>query len=93
MLSLRSLAFILYSAIRRACALSGAAIHCFPDTTMAKIIGTNMLANMTATNSKSRRFMCSLLRTIYTSQGDHGSGRKGPAMKHPRGRSSFEPYV
>jgi hypothetical protein len=31
MLSLRSLAFILCSAIRRACALSCAALHCSPD--------------------------------------------------------------
>jgi hypothetical protein len=28
-----------------------------------------------ATNTKSRRSMCSLLRTAYNSQGDHGSGR------------------
>src|SRR5580704_11849332 len=50
MLSLRSLAFILYSAIRRACALSCAALHCFPDRTKANIIGknthTSMLASM-----------------------------------------------
>jgi hypothetical protein len=71
MLSLRSLAFILYSAIRRARALSSAALHRFPDRTKALIIGrsmlTNMIASMLATNSKSRRSMRSLLRSVYTS--------------------------
>jgi hypothetical protein len=67
MLSLRSLAFILYSAIRRSRALSCAALRCSPDTTKAQIIGTNVLASMPATNSKSQRFMCSLLRAVYTS--------------------------
>ena len=36
MLSLRSLAFILASAIRRARALSCAALHCFPDRISGK---------------------------------------------------------
>ncbi len=27
--------------------------------------------------------MCSLLRTVYPSQGDHGSGRKGPFPTQP----------
>ena len=66
MLSLRSLAFIRYPAIRRARALSCAALYCFPDRTMAKIIGknthTNMLANMPPSNSKSQRSMRRLLR-------------------------------
>ena len=66
MLSLRSLAFILCSAIRRSRALSCASLHCFPDRAKAKIIiGTNMLANMLATISKSRRSMCSLPLSVY----------------------------
>jgi hypothetical protein len=75
MLSLRSLAFILCSAIRRARALSCSDLHCFPDRTKAKNIGRNTLMSVPATNTKSRRSMCSLLRTAYNSQGDHGSGR------------------
>ena len=69
MLSLRSLAFIRYSAIRRARALSCVALDCFPDRTTTKemIIGTNKLASVPATHSKSQRFMCSLLRILYTS--------------------------
>ena len=54
MLSLRSLAFILYSAIRRACALSCAALHCFPDRTKALIIEKKIATTIekkTATNS------------------------------------------
>ena len=82
MLSLRSLAFILCSAIRRARALSCAALHCFPDIIngrkrrkMATNNETKMATNMAAP-------MCSLPRTVYTSQGDHGSGRKGPPLRH-----------
>jgi len=67
MLSLRSLAFILCSAIRRVRALSCSALH--PDR--GRRMATNMATNMAA-------LMWSLLRTVYTSQGDHGSGRKGP---------------
>ena len=63
MLNLRSLAFILASAIRRARALSSAALHCFPNPKKAMIIGKNMLANMTT--SKTQRSMCSLIRTVY----------------------------
>ena len=73
MLSLRSLAFILCSAIRRARALSCAALHCFPDI----LNGRKMAENMAAP-------MCSLPRKVYTSQGDHGSGRKGPVLGHLR---------
>jgi len=72
MLSLRSLAFILCSAIRRARALSSAALHCFPDIINAEKMATNNAKKM-ATNMAAP--MCSLLRTVYTSQGDHGSGR------------------
>jgi hypothetical protein len=57
MLSLRSLAFILCSAIRRARALSSAALHCFPDIINAEKMATNMAAPM-----------CSLLREVYTSR-------------------------
>ena len=72
MLSLRSLAFILASAIRRARALSCAAL--FPDIIMRKIapkivtknppnIGTNMTAFS----------MCSLLQTLYPPTRSPGS--------------------
>ena len=53
MLSLRSLAFILYSAIRRARALSCAALHSFPDPAKAMIIG----------RKKVKKSMCSVLET------------------------------
>lgn len=70
MLSLRSLAFILCSAIRRSRALSSAALHCFPDSTITIGITmlTNRLASMPATNTKSRRSMRGLLPTLYTSK-------------------------
>ena len=65
MLSLRSLAFILWSAIRRARALSCAALHCFPDRINGRKMrkkatnnGKKMATNMTA-------LMCSL-RSQYT---------------------------
>jgi hypothetical protein len=79
MLSLRSLAFILYSAIRRARALSCAALHSFPDriTTMALTIGTNMLASVPATNSKSQGCTSDLLRTVYASPGPSRLDRIG----------------
>jgi hypothetical protein len=67
MFSLRSLAFILCSAIRRARALSCAALHCCPD-----IINGRKMATAAP--------MCSLLRTVYASQSDHGSGRKRPFL-------------
>src|SRR5580704_11961722 len=79
MLSLRSLAFILCSAIRRACALSCAALHSFPD-----IINGRKRRKMATNNARKMATaapMCSLLRRVYTSQGDHGSGRKGPFVK------------
>jgi hypothetical protein len=68
MLSLRSLAFILCSAIRRARALSSAALHCFPDMINGSKMATSN-ATKTATNMASAT--CSLLRPVYTSQGDH----------------------
>lgn len=71
MLSLRSLAFILCSAIRRERALSCAAVHCFPDIINGRKMATNMAAPM-----------CSLLRTVYTFHGDHGSARKKPPLRH-----------
>jgi len=80
MSSLRSLAFILASAIRLARALSCPALHCFPGGTKALIKHRNMLTklpNMPAMNSKSRRSMCSLLRTVYISKAITLGG-KGP---------------
>jgi hypothetical protein len=64
MLSLRILAFILCSAIRRSRALSCSAFQCFPDTTKAMIIDKNMLGSVTS--SKTQRSMCNLLRAVYT---------------------------
>src|SRR5205085_3438087 len=75
MLSLRSLAFILCSAIRRARALSCAALHCSPDRINGRKMATNTDTNI-ATNLAAP--MCSLLRTVYAAKGDHGSGRTGP---------------
>lgn len=63
MLSLRSLAFILCSAIRRARALSCAARHCFPD----RINGRNATNNERKMDINMTAPMCSLLRTLYTS--------------------------
>ena len=67
MLSLRSLAFILCSAIRRSRALSCAALHCFPDATKTMISGKNMLTSDPAAASNSQRFMCSLRRALCAS--------------------------
>src|SRR6185437_3778049 len=58
MLSLRSLAFILCSAIRRARSLSCAALHCFPDR--IRTMATNMATNMAMAAP-----MCNLLRRVY----------------------------
>src|ERR1700735_3225996 len=80
MLSLRSLAFILCSAIRRARALSCAALHCFPDINGRK---RRQIATNNATKMATAAPMCSLLRTVYASQGDHGSGGKGPFPTQP----------
>jgi len=60
MLSLRSLAFILASAIRRARALSCSALQCFSDIIGRKTatnIGRNIATNMAAS-------MCSLPQTL-----------------------------
>jgi hypothetical protein len=64
MLSLRSLAFILCSAIRRARALSSIALHCFPDRINGRKMATNTATNKATIFSAS---MCSLLRRVYTS--------------------------
>ena len=80
MLSLRSLAFILYSAIRRARALSCATLQCFPDRTEALIIGTNMLASVPATNSKSQRSMCSLTNSLHLPKAITARGAKGTGL-------------
>ena len=71
MLSLRSLAFILCSAIRRARALSCSALHCFPDR-INRISGRKMATNMATKMAKDwpLPWRC-LLRTVYTSLGDH----------------------
>jgi hypothetical protein len=77
MLSLRSLAFILCSAIRRARPLSCAALHCFPDSRHGIIeqkMATNMATNRAASMSVS-------YEQFTSGQGDHGSGRKGPLVK------------
>lgn len=76
MLSLRSLAFILCSAIRRTRASSCAALHCFPD-----IINGRKRRAMAANSEKKMAThapMGSLLRTVYPSQADHVSWRKAP---------------
>lgn len=88
MLSLRSLAFILYSAIRRARALSCAALHCSPDRAKALMNARKMatkLATNTATNTATNlaASMCSLLRTAYL-PGDHRSGRAKGRLKDQR---------
>jgi hypothetical protein len=62
MLSLRSLAFILASAIRRARALSSAALHCSPDrisgTKMATKRATNMAINAAINRAASMSASC-----------------------------------
>jgi len=69
MLSLRSLAFIPCSAIRRARDLSCAALDCSPDRINGRKMAINIATNMAAP-------LCSLPCTVYF-QGDLGSG-KGP---------------
>jgi hypothetical protein len=79
MSSLRSLAFSLCSAIRRARALSCAALHCFPDI----ISGRKMASNdgiKTATNPAVP--MCSLLDEQYTPRKASLLVRKGPPLRH-----------
>jgi hypothetical protein len=83
MLSLRSLAFILCSAIRRARALSCAALHCFPDII---IIGWKMATN-NATKIATAAPMCTLIRRVYTSQAPPKAitarGAKDPFRDYP----------
>ena len=75
MLSLRSLAFILASAIRRARALSCAALQCFPDIIGRKIaiksatkIATRMAAGMAQSPANS----------LHLSRRDHASAQSTP---------------
>ena len=75
MLSLRSLAFILCSAIRRARALSCAALHCFPDIINGRKMATNN-ARKLATNLASA--MCSLLRQYTPPKAITARGAKDP---------------
>ena len=75
MLSLRSLAFILASARRRARALSCAALHCFPDIIIGRKMATN-IGRKTAT--KRAAPMCSLLRTVYPPKAITARGAKDP---------------
>src|SRR4030095_789955 len=63
MLNLRSLAFILASARRRARALSCAALHCLPDITMGRKIANKVGRKMA---TKSAAPMVSLLQPGYT---------------------------
>ena len=65
MLSLRSLAFILCSAIRRVRALSSASLHCLPDIINAEKMAANNAKKM-ATNMAAP--MCSLLGIVYASR-------------------------
>jgi hypothetical protein len=79
MLSLRSLAFILCSAIRRSRALSSAVFHSFPDRIISKhrIIGKKM-----ATNRAAAMFVS--YEQFIPSKAIAG-WRKGPFVGHPRG--------
>jgi len=81
-LSLRSLAFILASAIRRARAVSSAALHRSPDRTSRGKMAAKMAAKMA---TKMAKFMPVPYEQFNTSQGDHGSGHKGPFATHWRG--------
>ena len=58
MLSLRSLAFIRCSAIRRARALSCAALHCFPDRISGRNIARNKATKMPAKTATKLAVAC-----------------------------------
>jgi len=77
MLSLRSLAFILCSAIRRARALSCAALRSFPNIKNGRQMATNNETKM-ATAAP----MCSLRRTVYASKAITARGSKDPFERH-----------
>jgi hypothetical protein len=89
MLSLRSLAFILASAIRRARALSCAALHCSDiiNRRQRRKMATN---NPTEMATAGPGCMCSLLRTVYASEADHGSVEwiEGRARKEANARAN-----
>ena len=74
MLSLRSLAFILCSAIRRARSLSCAALHCFPDIINGRTMATNNATKM----ATAAPMLCSLIRTVYTFKAITARGAKDP---------------
>jgi len=76
MLSLRSLAFILCSAIRRARALSCAAFHCFPD-----VIDGRKRRKMATNNARkiaTAAPMCSLLPEYTPPKAITARGAKDP---------------
>jgi len=77
MLSLRSLAFILASAIRRSRALSCAALHRSPDriSISGRKIAANMAAKMTTMSISCEQF--------YNFLGSVGTSRRSPTQKTP----------
>lgn len=87
MLSLRSLAFILCSAIRRARALSCAALHCFPDIINARKRGK--MATNNARTMATAAPMCSLLTTSIRLPRRSRLGAQRTSYEH-RARS-YEP--
>jgi len=81
MLSLRSLAFILASAIRRARALSCAALHCSPDRISGRKMATKRAANM-ATNPAAS------MSVSYEQSTPSRLGPDIPALSSPRIQST-----
>jgi hypothetical protein len=88
MLSLRSLAFILCSAIRRARALSCAALDCPPHMINNMATAAPQKGRKRATNNATKMCMCSFLRTVYTSQ---GRSRLGEIQSSPLTKIQTDP--
>ena len=87
MLSLRSLAFILASAIRRARALSSAALHRAPDRISGRKMATKRPKNMATKRATNRPVSISVSYEQSTpSLGSDGTSRRCPVQKYNQRR-------
>ena len=87
MLSLRSLAFIVASAIRRARALSCAALHRSPDRISGRKMATKRATNMAANIATNRAASMSVSCEQFTpSLGSDGRSRRWTAPKYNQRR-------
>jgi hypothetical protein len=89
MLSLRSLAFILCSAIRRARALSCSSLHCFPDRINGRKMATEMDRNMATSLVAS---MQSPTNSIHARKAITARGKGPPVVHLPNHKQREAPY-